>query len=55
MSFFEETNPEMDRYLETHASSEPEKGNFPENNAASYDFGISARKIAHYYISNDAA
>jgi predicted O-methyltransferase YrrM len=24
MSFFEEKNPEMDRYLETHASSEPE-------------------------------
>lgn len=24
MSFFEETNPEMDRYLENHASSEPE-------------------------------
>ncbi|WBV61936.1 O-methyltransferase [Chryseobacterium camelliae] len=24
MSFFEETNPEMDRYLEMHASSEPE-------------------------------
>lgn len=24
MSFFEERNPEMDRYLETHASSEPE-------------------------------
>lgn len=24
MSFFEEQNPEMDRYLETHASSEPE-------------------------------
>ena len=24
MSFFEEQNPEMDRYLETHASAEPE-------------------------------
>ncbi|RNA63918.1 O-methyltransferase [Chryseobacterium nematophagum] len=24
MSFFEEKNPDMDRYLETHASSEPE-------------------------------
>lgn len=24
MSFFEETNPEMDRYLENHTSSEPE-------------------------------
>lgn len=24
MSFFEEKNPEMDRYLETHASSEPD-------------------------------
>lgn len=24
MSFFEEKNPEMDRYLETHASAEPE-------------------------------
>ena len=24
MSFFEEKNPEMDRYLENHASSEPE-------------------------------
>ncbi|MDO5616300.1 MAG: methyltransferase, partial [Cruoricaptor ignavus] len=24
MSFFEEQSPEMDRYLETHASQEPE-------------------------------
>jgi hypothetical protein len=60
MSFFEEKNPEMDRYLEAHASSEADilkklRRDLSKNNAAAYDFGISAGKIAHNNFPDAAA
>ena len=44
MSYFEELHPEMDRYLEDTASTEPEilkrlpKRNFSENYTTTHDF-----------------
>ena len=61
MSFFEEKNPEMDRYLEAHYffgirnSEKAEERDISENHTASYDFRISAGKIADDYFPDDAA